>query len=235
MDIQITGRHLPVTDAFRERVHDRLSRLEPFVSRDPRLDVIVAKQASAAAPDAITVEITCRTKGPVVRAEATGDDKEAAFDVAATKLLDRLKKAADRRRGQRRRVTTSTAPDLAVGPFADSVLTEVRAPAPETAAPAPATPAEPDQDAGPEVVELPDTPIEVRVKHHRSAPMTLEQALDQMELVGHDFYLYADADTGAPSVLYRRRGWSYGVLHLDTEPATGVDGEPAAEAEAATA
>ncbi|MCH8613593.1 ribosome hibernation-promoting factor, HPF/YfiA family [Arsenicicoccus dermatophilus] len=235
MDIQITGRHLPVTDAFREHVHDRLGKLEPFVSRDPRVDVIVAKQASATAPDAITVEITCRTKGPVVRAEATGDDKEAAFDTAATKLLDRLKKAADRRRGQRRRVTTSTAPDLAVGPFAASVLTEVPAPAPEAAAPAEATVAEPEQDPGPEVVELPDTPIEVRVKHHRSAPMTLEQALDQMELVGHDFYLYTDAETGAPSVLYRRRGWSYGVLHLDTEQGTDVDEESAVEAQTTTA
>jgi ribosomal subunit interface protein len=62
-----------------------------------------------------------------------------------------------------------------------------------------------------------DSPIEVREKVHASAPMTLEDALNQMELVGHDFFLFHDSDTGQPSVVYRRRGWSYGVIHLKVD------------------
>ena len=61
------------------------------------------------------------------------------------------------------------------------------------------------------------SPIEVREKVHASAPMTLEDALNQMELVGHDFFLFHDSDTGQPSVVYRRRGWSYGVIHLKVD------------------
>jgi hypothetical protein len=60
-----------------------------------------------------------------------------------------------------------------------------------------------------------DSPIEVREKIHASMPMGLDQALYEMELVGHDFYLFHDKDTDQPSVVYRRRGWSYGVIHLD--------------------
>jgi hypothetical protein len=55
----------------------------------------------------------------------------------------------------------------------------------------------------------------VREKIHATTPMALDQALYEMELVGHDFYLFHDKDTDQPSVVYRRRGWSYGVIHLD--------------------
>ena len=58
-------------------------------------------------------------------------------------------------------------------------------------------------------------PPEVREKTHRSRPMTLDQALYEMELVGHDFYLYVDHDTRRPAVVYRRRGYDYGVISLD--------------------
>ena len=75
-------------------------------------------------------------------------------------------------------------------------------------------------DAVDEAGAFGDSPIEVREKVHSSAPMSLEDALNEMELVGHDFYLFHDVETGKPSVLYRRRGWSYGVIHLDlVEPA----------------
>ena len=60
-----------------------------------------------------------------------------------------------------------------------------------------------------------DSPIQVREKIHTTMPMGLDQALYEMELVGHDFYLFHDKDTNQPSVVYRRHGWSYGVIHLD--------------------
>ncbi len=64
--------------------------------------------------------------------------------------------------------------------------------------------------------EIVDGPLVVREKVHKAAPMTIDQALFEMELVGHDFFLFADSDSGQPSVVYRRRGYDYGVLRLDS-------------------
>ena len=76
-----------------------------------------------------------------------------------------------------------------------------------------------------------DSPIEVRTKVHATAPMALDQALYEMELVGHDFYLFHDSESDRPSVVYRRRGWSYGVIHLDVDEGAA----PSSEAVPATA
>jgi Sigma 54 modulation/S30EA ribosomal protein C terminus len=85
------------------------------------------------------------------------------------------------------------------------------------AQPTSAAPQERAGDAALSEDEAGDSPVEIREKVHRATPMTLDQALYEMELVGHDFFLFCDSDTGHPSVVYRRRGWSYGVLRLETE------------------
>ncbi|MBL7496864.1 ribosome-associated translation inhibitor RaiA [Frankia sp. CNm7] len=77
--------------------------------------------------------------------------------------------------------------------------------------------------------EQPDrSPMVVRTKTHRAAPMTLDDALSNMELVGHDFYLFQDTESGHPSVVYRRRGYDYGVICLVSpdEPEPAVEAEP---------
>jgi hypothetical protein len=66
-----------------------------------------------------------------------------------------------------------------------------------------------------------NSPVEIREKIHATVPMALDQAVREMELVGHDFYLYHDEETDQPSVVYRRRGWSYGVIHLDVDHEAG--------------
>ncbi len=65
--------------------------------------------------------------------------------------------------------------------------------------------------------DLADSPVVIRTKDHTATPMTIDQALYEMELVGHDFYLFVDAACGKPSVVYRRRGWNYGVIRLAVE------------------
>jgi ribosome-associated translation inhibitor RaiA len=60
-------------------------------------------------------------------------------------------------------------------------------------------------------------PLVVREKTHAATPITLEQALYEMELVGHDFYLFVDKESERPSVVYRRRGYDYGVISLDVD------------------
>lgn len=196
MDIQVTGRHVPVSERFRDHMTEKLARLEQLTNRDPRVDVVLTRETGEAGRT--IVELTCFVKGPVIRAEAAHDDKYTAFDAAAAKLLERLKRSNERRRVKRRK--------SGFAPAGDALPPEALAPLPD-AAPAPAAP------------DLGESPIEVRVKHHTSAPMTLEQALYEMEMVGHDFFLFTDSETQLPSVLYRRRGWSYGVLHLEAADA----------------
>jgi hypothetical protein len=135
----------------------------------------------------------------VVRAEATADDRYAALDVATSRLLERLRRNRDRRKDHRNNTPLTPV--------------DVRPPLPveDTEPPAPAP-------APGEAVEhvLGDSPVVIREKVHQAHPMTVDDALYEMEMVGHDFYLFIDAETAQPSVAYRRHGWSYGVIKLDT-------------------
>jgi Sigma 54 modulation/S30EA ribosomal protein C terminus/Sigma 54 modulation protein / S30EA ribosomal protein len=153
------------------------------------------------------VEITCRTRGPVIRAEAAADDPYAALDLAYAKLEARMRKSADRRRVHHRSRTPRSVAAATASPMSGNG-------AGTTAASA----------ASGEVGTLPELdlpgpdegPFVVREKTHHAKPMTLDQALYEMELVGHDFYLFVELDSGRPSVVYRRRGYDYGVIHLET-------------------
>ena len=223
VDIVVTGRHTQITDRFRQHLDEKLSKVPQLLPRVSRIDVVVTHEKAVRNCDA--VEITCHAKGPVIRAEACTDDPYAALDIALDKLFERLRRASDRRRVSRtgRRVPESVAQAtgrLAEGGAEAGVLEA------ESGATSAATPASNGAFGA-----VGDSPIEVREKVHASAPMTLEDALNEMEMVGHDFFLFHDSDTGQPSVVYRRRGWSYGVIHLKVD-ATDSQSEPSAGATA---
>ena len=206
MEIVVTGRHVQVSERFRRHLDEKLAKVPQLAPRVQRLDVVVTHEVNKRqAKGSERVEITCHVKGPVVRAEASADDEYGALDIAMDKLLERLRRDHDRRRVHRgRRVPESVAQATARLDLAAAGLNN-----------------QPDSalaSAGDDVDRIGadgDSPIEVREKIHASVPMELDQALYEMELVGHDFYLFHDKDTDQPSVVYRRRGWSYGVIHLD--------------------
>jgi ribosomal subunit interface protein len=215
VDIVITGRHTQITDRFRAHLEEKLSKVPHLLPRVSRIDVVVTHEKAVRNCDA--VEITCHAKGPVIRAEACTDDVYSALDIALDKLFERLRRVSDRRRVSRtgRRVPESVAqatgrlaPDVGAGVGRDAAGGVESDGASSTDGPFGA---------------VGESPIDVREKVHASAPMTLEDALNQMELVGHDFYLFHDSDTGQPSVVYRRRGWSYGVIHLKVDAADAGD------------
>lgn len=228
MDIVVTGRHTAVSDRFRSHVEDKLAKVPQLAPRVQRIDVMVTHEPNRRQSKACDrVEITCRVKGPVIRAEACLDDKYAALDAAMDKLLERLRRINDRKRVHRGRRTPES--------VAEATARVEPVPADTDGAPAEDAGSDGDGPFG----AVGDSPIEVRVKVHASAPMTLADAVQQMELVGHDFYLFHDSETDQPSVVYRRRGWSYGVLHLepadpaasrpdDAEPGTGTTADSAA-------
>ena len=208
MEIVVTGRHVQVSERFRRHLDEKLAKVPQLAPRVQRLDVVVTHEVNKRQSKSCDrVEITCHVKGPVVRAEAIADDKYGALDIAMDKLLERLRRDHDRRRVHRgRRVPESVAQ-------ATSRLAENPLGLSGQAAGAAGSPA--DQENANILGADGDSPIHVREKIHATTPMGLDQALYEMELVGHDFYLFHDKDTNQPSVVYRRRGWSYGVIHLD--------------------
>jgi len=216
MELNIVGRNLGVTDRFRAYAAEKSEKVTHLAERAISLDVKLSRHNEKngnTGPD--RVELTLVGKGPVVRAEADGSDKYAAFDVALGRLLERIRRAKDRRkvhRGQRRPTSLREATDVGfaevgVQAAAPEVLEQVRTGS---------IPVIEDGQASPSMEE--DEvycPVVIRRKVFASTPMTVDDALYFMELVGHDFYLFVDAETGRPSVVYRRKGWDYGLIGLD--------------------
>lgn len=197
MEVVVRGRNVEVPDHFRQHVAEKLVRIERYDSKIIRTDVELHHERNRRQNDSCQhVELTCRTRGPVVRSEACAADFYRALDLAIEKLERRLRQAADRRRVHYgRRTPTSVA--TATAATADSSAEVVARPGPASGE---------DADEGPGRI--------VREKEHPAKPMTVDQALFEMELVGHDFYLFADQETGRPSVVYRRRAYNYGLIRL---------------------
>ena len=210
MDVVFRTRHIEVNDSFKSHVEDKVARLEKHDHRIIRLEVEVEKDDNPRLADtAVTVQLTAKSKGPVVRAEASAHDKMAALDGALDRMQGQMRKAADRKRVHRgRRTPTSVAQATA-----DLPLEELQA----ELADAHRADGDTEHRVGPISVDG-DGPMVVREKSHDATPMTLEQALYEMELVGHDFFLYVDKRSEKPSVVYRRRGYDYGVISLDLQP-----------------
>ena len=293
MEITFKGRHTSVPERFRRHASTKLVKLAKLDHNAIRIDVEVSTERNPRQADrSERVELTIRSKGPAVRAEAAADDRYAALDLAFAKLEGRLRKAAERRKVRRGDLTVrstdaltvvaapagaaTTAADAKRGPLADVDIPAIPPPddaamlagtpvgrrangkahgkahgskssaraatkaapkpgarRPEAVVPLPAFPAEEggptghdfdgfrDEAEAEESVSgvLPmqmvgDGPLVVREKVHASRPMTIDEALFEMELVGHDFFAYHDSQCGKFSVIYRRHGYDYGVIRL---------------------
>jgi ribosomal subunit interface protein len=223
VEIVVKGRKAEVTERFRKHVVDKLSRIERYDHKIISLDVELSKERNPRQTERKDrVELTMRTRGPVIRAEACAQDPYSALDLAVGKLEARMRRAADRRRVHHGRHTPVS---VAV---ATSNLSELEAAdylAEQRAAESAGLNGSKSDVVRHKVCNIDvegDGPLVVREKTHAAKPMALDQALYEMELVGHDFYLFVDADTKLPSVVYRRRGYDYGVIRLD-EAAPFID------------
>lgn len=221
VEIVVKGRNAEISDRFKSHVEEKLDKVEQFAPRTQRVEVEVTHEPNPAqAETSERIEITVRDRGPVVRAEAAASDRLAALDLAAQKLFERLRrkheKAKDRRRhSQPKDYTPSELP-------VDELLSKPKKD--EDEAPerhVPTTPGEAIES------QLGDSPAIVRQKLYEARPMSVEDAIDEMELVGHPFYLFIDEETAQPCVAYRRRGWTYGILRLDAKTSDFGPGEEA--------
>ena len=228
MEITVTGRKKTVSDRFRRHLEEKLDKIPQLAPRVSRTDVVLTHEANPRqAKESERVEITCYIKRTVVRAEACADEEYAALDLAMTRLLERLRRSNDRRRishtGKHRK------PSVAEATF--GLPTDPLPTTPPSEESVNGVPDDPEEAVAQALGTEGNSPIELREKVHASEPMSTGQALNQMELVGHDFYLFHDVDTDQPSVVYRRRGWSYGVLRLSS--ASGDSEEESAEEQTA--
>ena len=209
MDIVVKSRHHEVTDRFRRHAIDKLSKVEKLDERAISLTIELCEERNPRqAEQRDRIELTLNSPGPVVRAEAAAGDPYSALDLAVTKLEAQLRKASDRRKIHRNRKAIADSikriPPMAGLPTGTEPLLTADG----------ATDDNPEVNLSPHVVDG-NGPMVVREKTHSATPMTLDQALYEMELVGHDFYLYVDKDSGLPAVVYRRRAYDYGVIHLE--------------------
>jgi ribosomal subunit interface protein len=231
MDIDITGRNMGITDRFRAYATEKSEKIAHLADRALALEIKASRHSEgkgAAAGD--RVELTLIGKGPVVRAEASGADKYAAFDVALGRLLERVRRAKDRKKVHRGQHRPTSLRDAAADDFSVVAIQPADAEVLERLStgvmPVQEEPAPVDAAVDEDDVEEPYCPVVIRTKVFPSVSMSVDDAVDYMELVGHDFYLFIDADTDRPSVVYRRKGWDYGVIGLGDE----ADAQPEAAA-----
>ncbi|GAA2174221.1 ribosome-associated translation inhibitor RaiA [Agrococcus versicolor] len=206
MDVEITARGARITDRFEAYAEEKLDKIALLLPRATSIATRVSRHADPNGAAGDRVEITVLVPGSVIRSESDGPDKYIAFDAAFHKLMERARRMHDKRtdrstkRASVREVATGDFQGLDVTPADVGVLTAV------------ATGEVPVVDE-----EQEWSPVVIRRKHFPSKRMTTREAVDQMELVGHPFYLFVDAETDQCAVVYRRKGWSYGVITLDEE------------------
>lgn len=208
MELKITTKNLTVSDRFKDYVSEKSGKVEQFSHRPQELNIKVTRyERSRNAGLEDQVELTVYEPGHVVRAEARADDKFAAFDMAFAKLLERLRRYADKhkvhRGGNHRHVGTS---ELTASDFAELDITPVDHTLLTGEIPVISTTEQDD--------EAISSPLVIRAKEFERVPMSKEDAVGHMELVGHDFFLFHDQETDRPSVVYRRKGYNYGVISL---------------------
>jgi ribosomal subunit interface protein len=209
MDITITGRGVGIPDRFEDYATEKAEKVGQLAEKALALEIkLVRHHETNGSSGDDRVELTLIGPGPVVRAEAGAADKYAAFDMALDRMIERIRQAKDRKkvhRGQHRPTSlgeaTSNGRVLDVVPASADVIDAVST----GSIPLPDVPAD----------EAEWTPVVIRQKVFPGERMTQEDAVDRMELVGHDFFLFIDARTDRPSVVYRRKGWDYGVIGLE--------------------
>ncbi len=213
VEITVTGRNLGVTDRFREYAIEKADKIDHLADKAIAFEIKLSRHHETRGSSGDDrVELTLIGPGPLVRAESDGPDKYAAFDLAMAKLVERIRQSKDRKKvhhGKHRPVSLREASAdgfrvVDITPASPEVIERV------TTGSIPVVTAEEPENAD-------YSPVVIRRKVFPTTRMTVEDALDHMELVGHDFFLFIDAESDRPSVVYRRKGWDYGVIGLEEE------------------
>ena len=214
MEISVNARNLGVTDRFRDYATEKAEKVAHLAEKAIAFEIKVSRHhETRGSKGDDRVELTLIGPGPLVRAEAANTDKYVAFDLAMDKLIERIRQAKDRNKVHRGKHRPASLHEASAAGFSGMGIT----PASPDVIAAVTTGSIPLPSATDTVEEEDEvySPVVIRTKVFAASPMTVDDALYNMELVGHDFYLFIDTETHRPSVVYRRKGWDYGVIGLD--------------------
>ncbi len=194
MSITVSGRKMPVTSALRQYAEEKVGNAIKVLDTNPiSTEVVLSKEKNPANPRPDVCEITVRIKGHIVRVEESEEDMYAAIDVAAAKVSRQLRKYKTRVIDKKIRTTEKITNQAHENARSNSEL-----------------------DLDRLMDELSDEEV-VRTKVMDFPPMTEEEALVEIGLIGHDFFVYTDRDTSLVCVLYHRNEGGYGKLQQRDE------------------
>jgi len=187
MKLVIQGKNIEITDAIHEYVHQKIEKaVNHFQNLMTEIDVHLSVARNPRInPSKQTAEVTIYANGTVIRAEESSENLYASIDLVADKIARQLRKFKEKKQDQKTNTQIRT-----VG------IVDQR-------------PVEPDL-IGDRTPELPGDVV--RTKYFAMPPMTIEEALEQLELVDHDFYMFRNAETGEINVIYERNHGGYGVI-----------------------
>lgn len=191
MKLDVHGRNIEVTDWIKEYVEKKVNRLERFLPqvREARADLVYSDTRAAA--DRYTAQLTIWANGQILRAEESTGDIFASIDAIVDKMTRQIERYKGRRiKGKRRAAAASVAEtELAAAILSDEAQDAIA-----------------EETAG----EI------VRTKRFAAQPMDTEEAIDQLELLGHDFFVFFNMEDGAMNVVYKRRDGNYGLLQPES-------------------
>ena len=185
MKLVIQGKNIEITDAIREYVHQKIEKaVNHFQNLTNEVDVHLSVARNPRINPKQTAEVTIYANGTVIRSEESSEDLYASIDLVADKIARRLRKYKEKRQ-DKIQAPVKTAEVVGNVPVVSDLISD----------------------------RSPQLPNEVvRTKYFAMPPMTLEEALEQLQLVGHDFYMFRNADTGEINVIYERNHGGYGVI-----------------------
>jgi ribosome hibernation promoting factor len=201
MKIQIKGRNVTITDALQDYANGKVEHVHKLLQQRKidevtRVELELKVEKNPSIPEPCVAEATVFTRGPVIRAREASTDMYAAIDLVADKLLRRVKKYHDKMHGKTRK--------------GHEKLTAEVEPLPELA-PVAAAAAIADEFTG-EAGHPGDNGRIVKSKQFALKPMSVHEATLQLELVGHDFFVFTNAETNRTNVVYRRNDGHYGLI-----------------------
>jgi putative sigma-54 modulation protein len=188
MQLIVQSKNIPMTDRLHEYVEDKVNRLDRYLSTITDARVELSTEKTRSAEDRQVAQLTVRSKGTMLRAEERSGDIFTSVDMVMDKMKRQIDRYKRKRRGVLRRAQQSEA-EIDVLP--ETMLDE-----------------EEDEDEGGSIV---------RVKRFRVVPMDPEEAVEQMEMLGHDFFVFYNMDDGQLNVVYRRRDGNYGLIQPDLD------------------
>jgi len=210
MEVQIRGRGIGVTDRFENYVGSKTEKVATLLPKAQAFEVRISRLTDRSPQHGDRVEITVVGPGPVIRAESAGSDKYTAFDIAYGRVLERIRRMKDRKHDRRGRgrisLNQAASSDFGVVDVTPASLETIEAVSTGSV-----------PVVGGEQTEEQYSPVVIRTKEFPAERLTVEEAVDQMELVGHDFFLFIESESARPSVVYRRKGWNYGVISLSDD------------------